>query len=210
MKAKALLLLASLCVSGVAAAAASGGNYAGKYPIVAVQLNGEKVGEEGQPPVIELEGVMMAPLAELAKKMGAFLSEDEEGGALSLVKPNVNMIVAAGIQEAEEKEYSIRSPFMAVAAGSKASFDVFADIDNAPPDSVLVFKIVVRDPSGAEQYVSYPQSYSTARNGTAFLYTHNIKGMDFRQAGDYKVQLIMKRDSDEEYVTVGENIVHAQ
>ncbi|BAU27447.1 hypothetical protein DFP93_102307 [Aneurinibacillus soli] len=209
MKAKALILLALLCMSSVATAA-SGGEYLGKYPIVDVKWNGTAFGLDGQPPAIDLEGVTMAPLAELAKKTGAFLSKDKEDGTINVVKPNVNMIVAAGIQEAGDKEYSIRSPFMAVATGSKASFDVFADIDNAPPDSVLVFKIVVRDPSGAEQYVSYPQNYSTARNGTAFLYTHNVKGMDFRQAGDYRVQLIMKRDSDEEYMIVGENLIHAQ
>ncbi|WCN38951.1 hypothetical protein [Aneurinibacillus uraniidurans] len=209
MKAKVLILLASLCVSGVAAAA-SGESYLGKYPIVDVKWNGAAFGKEGHPPVINLEGVTMAPLAELTKKMGAFLSKEEATGTINIVKPNVNMIVAAGIQEEGDKEYTIRSPFMAVTAGSKASFSVFADIDNAPPDSMLVFKIVVRDPSGTEQYVSYPQSYATGRNGTAFLYTHNVKGMDFRQAGDYRVQLIMKRDSDDEYMIVGENLIHAQ
>jgi hypothetical protein len=207
MKRKALILLSSLFVSGVAAA--SGNVYMGKYPVADVQINGASLNGEN-PPAFIVNNTTMLPLESAAEKMGAFVQKDEATGQISLIKPNVNMIVASEIGETERKDYQIKSPFMVVSKGNTVSFDIFADIDNVPKIDSIVFKIVVRSSSGTEEYVSYPQSYSTARNGTAFLYTHHVKGLKFKQSGDYKVQLIMKEGSSGEYRMVGENIIHSQ
>jgi hypothetical protein len=207
MKSKVLLLLSSLLISGVAAA--SSGLYLGKYPIAAVEVNGVNLQETNTPAFI-VNGTTVLPLETVAKELGAFVTQDVENGKTRLVKPNINMIVAAGVEETKKRNYEIESPFMVVTKGSKASFDIFADVDGAPETDSLVFKIVIRNPSGAEEYVSYPQSYSTARNGTAFLYTHHVKEMQFKQVGDYKVQMIMKHRNSEEYQVVGENMIHSR
>jgi hypothetical protein len=207
MKSKVLFLLSSLLISGVAAA--SSGLYLGKYPIAAVEVNGANLQEMNTPAFI-VNGTTVLPLETVAKQLGAFVTQDVENGKTRLVKPNINMIVAAGVEETKKRNYEIESPFMVVTKGSKASFDIFADVDGAPETDSLVFKIVIRNPSGAEEYVSYPQSYSTARNGTAFLYTHHVKEMQFKQVGDYKVQMIMKHRNSEEYQVVGENMIHSR
>jgi hypothetical protein len=207
MKSKVLLLLSLLLISGVAAA--SSGLYLGKYPIAAVEVNGVNLQETNTPAFI-VNGTTVLPLETVAKQLGAFVTQDVENGKTRLVKPNINMIVAAAVEETKKRNYEIESPFMVVTKGSKASFDIFADVDGAPETDSLVFKIVIRNPSGAEEYVSYPQSYSTARNGTAFLYTHHVKEMQFKQVGDYKVQMIMKHRNSEEYQVVGENMIHSR
>jgi hypothetical protein len=207
MKSKVLLLLSLLLISGVAAA--SSGLYLGKYPIAAVEVNGVNLQETNTPAFI-VNGTTVLPLETVAKQLGAFVTQDVENGKTRLVKPNINMIVAAAVEETKKRNYEIESPFMVVTKGSKASFDIFADVDGAPETDSLVFKIVIRNPSGAEEYVSYPQSYSTSRNGTAFLYTHHVEEMQFKQVGDYKVQMIMKQGNSEEYQVVGENMIHSR
>ncbi|MCP1355763.1 stalk domain-containing protein [Aneurinibacillus migulanus] len=207
MKRKVLILLTSLLLSGVAIA--SGDTYRGKYPVASVELNGNPLQSNNPPPIV-MDGTTVVPLQSIAEKLGAFVMSDEEDGKTIVNKPNINMIVASAIEETSKKNYRIVSPFMVIDKGSKASFDIFIDVDNAPKSDSLVFKIVIRNPSGAEEYVSYPQSYSTVRNGTAFLYTHNVKGMQFKEAGDYKVQLIMKLGGNEEYQVVGENAIHSR
>lgn len=207
MKRKAIVLLLSLLASSVTAAASSN-VYLGKYPIVPVEINGNKLQEST--PSFSVNGTTVVPLQTIAEQLGAFVMKDEESGKTTVVKPNINMIVAASIDEKRQRNYTIESPFMIVSKGSKASFDVFVDVDNAPKSDSLVFKLVIRNPSGAEEYVSYPQSYSTVRNGTAFLYTHNVKEMQFKEAGDYKVQMIMKLGNSGDYQVVGENIIHSR
>jgi hypothetical protein len=207
MKRKVLLSLSSLLLSGVAMA--SGDVYPGKYPIASIEINGKPL-QNTNPPSFVVDGATVAPLRAVAEELGAFVTKDEESGKTSIIKPNINIIVAAAIEETSKKNYQIVSPFMVVDKGSKISFDIFVDVDNAPKSDSLVFKIVIRSPSGTEEYVSYPQSYSTARNGTAFLYTHNVKGMQFKEAGDYKVQMIMKQGNGGDYQVVGENIIRSR
>ncbi|WP_027417546.1 stalk domain-containing protein [Aneurinibacillus terranovensis] len=207
MKGKALIILATLSISGVAFA--SGNIYMGKYPVANVRINGASLTEEDTP-AITLNNKTMIPLQTAAEKMGAFVDSDENTGEMMVTKPNINMIVAGEIARSTEGNYQINSPFMAVPRGKTASFDVFVEVDNAPKADMLVFKVVVRGPNGSDEYVSYPQSYSTTRNGTAFLYTHNVKQLQFKQSGDYKVQLIMKEGNTGDYRVVGENIIHSQ
>ncbi|GEN32800.1 stalk domain-containing protein [Aneurinibacillus danicus] len=207
MKRKVLILLTSLLLSGVAMA--SGDVYRGKYPVASVEFNGNPL-QDIKPPPLVMDGATVVPLRAMAERLGAFVVRDEETGKTKVTKPNINMIVAAAVEETNKNNYQIVSPFMVVDKGSKVSFDVFVDVDNAPKADSLVFKIVIRNPFGTEEYVSYPQSYSTARNGTAFLYTHNVKGMQFKEAGDYKVQMIMKQGSGGDYQVVGENAIHSR
>ncbi|MFT9848024.1 stalk domain-containing protein [Aneurinibacillus sp. REN35] len=207
MKRKVLILLTSVLLSGVAMA--SNELYQGKYPVASVELNGNPLSNL-EPPPFTMDGTVFAPLRIVAEKLGAFIMLDEETGKTVVTKPNVNMVIASSIEETQKQNYHIISPFMVVEKGSKVSFDIFMDIDRAPKVDSLVFKIVIRNPSGSEEYVSYPQSYSTIRSGTAFVYTHNVKGMQFKEAGEYKVQLIMKLGSSGDYQIVGENAITAR
>ncbi|MBN6185993.1 hypothetical protein JQN58_03205 [Aneurinibacillus sp. BA2021] len=204
MKRKVLVLLTFALLSGVAMA--SNELYQGKYPVASVELNGNPLNNL-EPPPFTMDGTVFAPLHIVAEKLGAFTMKDEETGKTVVTKPNVNMIIASAIEETQKQTYHIINPFMVVDKGSKVSFDIFTDIDRAPQVESLVFKIVIRNPSGSEEYVSYPQSYATVRSGTAFVYTHNVKGMQFKEAGEYKVQLIMKVGSSGEYQIVGENAI---
>lgn len=207
MKRKVLILLTTVLLSGVAMA--SNELYQGKYPVASVELNGNPLSNL-EPPPFTMDGAVFAPLRIVAEKLGAFIMLDEETGKTVVTKPNVNMIIASSIEETQKQNYHIISPFMVVEKGSKVSFDIFTDIDRAPKVDSLVFKIVIRNPSDSEEYVSYPQSYSTIRSGTAFVYTHNVKGMQFKEAGEYKVQLIMKLGSSGDYQIVGENVITAR
>jgi hypothetical protein len=208
-KSKWLIVIASLFISG-AAAAASNQLYMGKYPIVDVAINGDAMQNEAEVPPIKLNNSVMVPLRGFADKLGAFVQYNQATGETSVVKPYVNMIMAGEITKAASGNYQINSPFMAVTKGKKASFDIFAEISNAPKRSSLTFKVLVISPSGGEDYISYPQSYSTSQKGIAFVYTHNVKGMQFNEAGDYKVQLIMKQESAGDYIVVAQNIIHSQ
>ncbi|WCK53126.1 hypothetical protein PP175_17150 [Aneurinibacillus sp. Ricciae_BoGa-3] len=207
-KSKWLVVLASLFITG-AVTAASSRLYMGKYPIANVVVNGAMQNAADIPPIM-LGNTIMVSLRGFSDKLGAFVHYNQASGETSVVRPDVNMIMAGEITKTASGSYQLNSPFMAVTKGKNASFDIFAEISNTPKTSNLTFKVIVISPSGGEEYISYPQSYSSNLNGTAFLYTHNVKGMQFNEAGDYKVQLIMKQEATGDYIVVGQNIIHSQ
>jgi hypothetical protein len=191
MKKRWMTALMTLAIAGVATTAIGEGQ-------LKIFMNGERF--ETSVPASEASSVKA-----LVKQLGGFTDYDKKSGKMTVVKPNVNILILEGIQQYKNKSIVFSNPIKNYTDKDvPRSFGVFVEVDEAPAARELKMKLVLIGPNGKEVDEGKEFTYST-KNGTSFYFSEPFISTKLREFGTYKVQLLMKSEKFNEYVVVGEN-----
>jgi hypothetical protein len=191
MKKAWLSALLLLTVAGVGSTALGEG-------AMRVYLGGERI-------VDSLPASTTASMQKLVKRMGGFAEYDQRSGKLEIVKPNVNILVLEGIQQSRNKNIIFSNPIKGYSDKDvPRTFNVFVEVDDAPVTRDLRLRLVLVGPDGKEVDRGKEWKYSTL-NANSFYFSEPFVSTKLEMYGTYKVQLQMKPEKSNEFVTVGEN-----
>jgi hypothetical protein len=191
MKKAWLSALLLLTVAGVGSTALGEG-------AMRVYLGGERI-------VDSLPASTTGSMQKLVKRMGGFAEYDQRSGKLEIVKPNVNILVLEGIQQSRNKNIIFSNPIKGYSDKDvPRTFNVFVEVDDAPVTKDLRLRLVLIGPDGKEVDRGKEWKYST-QNANSFYFSEPFVSTKLEMYGTYKVQLQMKPEKSNEFVTVGEN-----
>lgn len=191
MRKKTLAVLAALMIAGVATTANGDGN-----------LN---VTFNSQPLAVELPASTVSSVQEVVHKMGGFSAYDEKTGQLSVVKPNVNVVLVEAIQKTAKGGIVFSNPIKGwLDKDIPRNIGVFVEVDNAPSTKELAMKLSLIAPDGKVVVEKGPRMFDTSKV-TSFYLSDVFFSTKLDQYGTYKVQVLMKRDESSSYIVVGEN-----
>jgi hypothetical protein len=156
---------------------------------IKVTFNGSALNDSA----IVVDGTTYVPLRQVANQFGAFVTWGDNK-QVNINKPNVHLRII---------DVKSKSPFQAVPKSSKEiTFIVTAEVDNlSTPISSI--KIVVLDPSGAEQQI-YQEDVQL--DNAFYLATPEIN-YKLKQEGEYKLSMYMKPEKSSEWTLVSEKMI---
>lgn len=192
MRKKTVAALTALMIAGVATTANGDGK-------LHVTLNSQQLS-------VELPAATAHAVQEVVNKMGGFSRYDEKAGQLSVVKPDVNIVLVEGIQKTARGDIVFSNPIKGwLDKDIPRNFGVFVEVDNAPVSKELAMKLVLVGPDGkVVEAKERPRIFDTSKV-TSFYLSDVFLSTKLTQYGTYRVQVLMKRDEASPYVVVGEN-----
>ncbi|CAM5786632.1 MULTISPECIES: hypothetical protein [Brevibacillus] len=191
MKKRWLSALLVLTVAGVGSTALGEG-------AMRIFLSGERI-------VSDLPGSTASSMEELVNRLGGFTEYDQRSGKMEIIKPNVNVLVLEGVQQSRNKNVVFSNPIKGYSDKDvPRTFNVFVEVDEAPSAKDLRMQVVLIGPDGKEVEQSKVWKFST-QNGNSFYFSEPFVSTKLEQYGTYKVQVQMKTEKFDQYVTVGEN-----
>ncbi|UFJ41856.1 hypothetical protein LOK74_04960 [Brevibacillus humidisoli] len=192
MRKQMLVALTTLMMVGLATTANGDG-------IVKVSIGSEQLG-------VELPASSARSVQEVVSKMGGFSTYDEKSGKLSVVKPDVNILLVEAIQRTAKGDIVFSNPIEGwLDKDIPRNFGVFVEVDNAPATEELTLKLVLVGPDGeVVDAKEKPRKFDTSKV-TSFFLSDVFLSTKLEQYGTYKVQVLMKRDEVSPFVVVGEN-----
>lgn len=192
MRKKTLAVLAALMIAGVATTVNGDGN-------LNVTLNGQQL-------AVELPASSARSVQEVVHKMGGFSAYDQNTGQLSVIKPNVNIVLVEAIQKTARGDIVFSNPIKGwLDKDIPRNFGVFVEVDNAPSSKELAMKLSLIGPDGrVVEEKERPRIFDTSKT-TSFYLSDVFLSTKLEQYGTYKVQVLMKRDETSPFVVVGEN-----
>jgi hypothetical protein len=144
---------------------------------VKVVVNGSNLGDTG----MLSDGQTFLPLRQVANKLQALVTWDEDAKKATINKPNVHMFL-----------FKDKTIFGKVNQGT-TTFSVFAQVDSLNVD-ISAIKIVIADPKGNEDLIG-SQKITTQKDNFWFR-TEEIK-YNFNSAGNYDIRFYVKPSSDD-------------
>lgn len=187
-----LSALVAVAVAGVGGAAAWGEG------VLRISLNGEEVNDN-------LPESTAKATEDLIKEMGGFVDYRASSGKMEIIKPNVNVLVLEGIQQTKNKTLVFSNPISGYADKDvPRTFNVFVEVDEAPASRDLQIRLELIGPDGKTVDRGKEWKYNTQR-ANSFYFSEPFVSTKLERYGTYKIQVQMKLDDDERYVTVGEN-----
>ncbi|USG67496.1 hypothetical protein NDK47_09580 [Brevibacillus ruminantium] len=192
MKKTWLSALLVLAVAGVGSSTALGEG------ALRIFLGGERI-------VSELPESTSASMEELINHMGGFVQYDKRSGKMEIIKPNVNVLILEGVQKSRNNNVVFSNPIKGYSDKDvPRTFNVFFEVDEAPVAKDLRMQVVLIGPDGKEVDKSETLKHSTV-NYNSFYFNVPFISTKLEQYGTYKVQVQMKTENFDQFITVGEN-----
>lgn len=145
---------------------------------VQVVMNGSTIQDGG----IMVEGRAYLSVRQLSDAMQAFITWDEANKKVIIEKPNVDILLSKD-----------NSAFGKVQTG-KASFSIFAQVDNFP-SSLEAVKFTITDPKGNTTEIQQ-FNVEEKKDDPLWLRKDEFK-YDFKSKGDYLISCYMKQKDGE-------------
>lgn len=169
--------------------------YRGKS--VDLYVNGEKENTQAMLLEIDNEGKAMIPLRAVATTLNAMVDWVSEKQTAYIYKPNVHVLLSTMNRDGSF------GTFGKVTQGKRYSFVILTQIDSLETDiSGLKFNII--DPTGKVIY-DYEKEITESIGSTYWTRTKEITH-EFKEKGDYKVEVFMKLDQNSSYDLVSEKV----
>ncbi|WP_274651792.1 stalk domain-containing protein [Paenibacillus humicola] len=156
---------------------------------IRVIVNGSTLDDSG----LIVDGKTYLPIRQIADTLQSLIVWDDEGKTATLFKPNVHMFLFQ-----DDKKI-----FGNVTAGSKITFNVFAQIDNLTTD-ISGVKVSLFDPSGTETII---QSENEKTEKDNFWYKTNDITYTFNSPGKYVIRFFMKINPNDDWRVVSEKTI---
>ncbi|HJV45685.1 MAG TPA: hypothetical protein VJ824_08145 [Bacillota bacterium] len=211
MKRKVSILISSAFLLGASSAYAStdedfyGRDNNGNKVIV--QMGNQYIYDPSVPNFL-MNNRTVVPLKAFGDTVGAFVQQ-LDSGTVELIKPNVNLVVSEGARVNNDGNQFSIDPFSAVTVGQSIAPHIYYVVDNAPVTDALEYRIDVLDPYNKEIYSTKVNTINTEEKGPGFVGIFTLDEISFENAGNYKVQFLMKRKSENDFLKVGQTIIKA-
>ncbi|BFH12934.1 copper amine oxidase N-terminal domain-containing protein [Paenibacillus melissococcoides] len=145
---------------------------------VQVVVNGSTVQDGG----LMVDGRAFLSVRQLSDTLQAFVTWDDANKKVIIEKPNVDILLSKD-----------NSPFGKVQTG-KASFSIFAQVDNFP-SSLEAVKFTITDPKGNATEIQQ-FNVEDKKDDPLWLRTDDFK-YDFKSKGDYLISCYLKQKDGE-------------
>ncbi len=190
MKKRLVIILTCLLVLSTAIISFSNnGEYEG-FSIVNIIVNNKLV--RSDIPSIIFFGKTMMPVREVSESLKTIVEWNSTTRTVSIIKPEVDMVIAKDMQENSDGSISIMSTIRMLQKGQENSFKGLVQIDGLIKGK-YTYRIIILTPSGEIHYNDGENQLVVTADEGSFIKIISFDNITFEAAGTYQVALQIKQ-----------------
>ena len=184
-----IILTCLLILSSAIAVFSNNGEYEG-FSIINVIINGKKI--KSDIPAVIFYGKTMMPVREVSDTMKSMVEWNSTTKTVSIIKPEIDMIIAKQIDENQDGSVSIVNTIRMLQKGKESTFYSLLQLEGLIKGK-YTYRVVILDPKGEVLINNGENSVVVTEEEGSFIKIMPFNNITFDNAGTYQLCFQLKQ-----------------